>query len=71
MVLLLAIALTSSIPAHARLAQSAQATATIRVLSAVQIKFGSTGTDGMPPARDTVVKTADGTLQPAKLVEFQ
>jgi hypothetical protein len=70
MVLLLAIALTSSIPAHP-VGASAQATATIRVLSAVQIKFSSTGTDGVPPLRDATVRTADGTLQPAKLVEFQ
>jgi hypothetical protein len=70
MVLLLAAALVSSAPAHP-VAASAQATATIRVLSAVQIKFGSSGNDGVPPARDTVLKTADGNSQPAKLIEFQ
>jgi hypothetical protein len=70
MVLILAAALVSSPPAHAGGA-SAQATATIRVLRAVEIKFGSAVKDGAPPARDSVVRTADGTLQPAKLVEFQ
>jgi len=70
MVLFFAAVLASSAPAHP-VAASAQATATIRVLSAVQIKFGAAQNDGVPPARDTVVKTADGTLQPAKLIEFQ
>ncbi len=70
MVLLIAAVLASSAQAHP-VAASAQAMATIRVLSAVQIKFGEKQIDGVPPARDTVIKAADGGLQPAKLVEFQ
>jgi hypothetical protein len=70
MVLLFAAALVSSPPAHPA-AASAQATATIRVLTAVEVKFGSPASAGAPPARDTVLRAADGISQPAKLVEFQ
>lgn len=70
MLLLLATVLASSAPTHP-VGASAQATATIRVVSAVEIKFGSKQTVGVPPAQDTVIKGADGTSQPAKIVEFQ
>jgi hypothetical protein len=50
---------------------SAQATATIRVISGVRVSFSAeqSGSD-VPKARQTVVKTGDS-QQPAKLIEFQ
>jgi hypothetical protein len=50
---------------------SAQATATIRVITGVRVSFGTeqNGTD-VPKPRQTVVKTGDSQL-PAKLIEFQ
>jgi len=70
MVLLFAAALVSSAPAHP-VGASAPATATIRILTAVQINFGASGNEGVPAPRETILKTADGNAQPAKLVEFQ
>lgn len=70
MVLLLAAALVSSAPSHGASA-GVQATATIRILSAVQLKFDSPVNDGAPPARDSRIKAADGTVKQAKLIEFQ
>jgi len=48
-----------------------QATATIRVLSAVQLKLDGSSNPGAPPLRDSVIKAPDGTSRPAKLIEFQ
>jgi hypothetical protein len=48
-----------------------QATATIRVINAVELKLDGRANPDAPPARDSVIKAADGSSQPAKLIEFQ
>jgi hypothetical protein len=50
---------------------TAQATATIRIVAAVRLKFGAAVNPGAPPARDALLRLGDGTAQPAKLIEFQ
>jgi len=70
MLLLAATVLVVSPPSRPA-AAVAQATATIRVISAVRLKLdGSPNADG-PAARPTVLRFADGSHQPAKLIEFQ
>jgi hypothetical protein len=49
---------------------AAQATATIRVIRGVELRFGRDNPDA-PPARECVLKTADGSAHRAKLIEFQ
>jgi hypothetical protein len=49
----------------------AQATATIRVVAAVRLKLDGSDNPGAPPARNAVLRSSDGTAQPAKLIEFQ
>jgi hypothetical protein len=71
MIVILAAAALVSLPSEAApLRASVQATATIRVIRAVQLKFGAPNPDA-PPARECVLKTADGASQRAKLIEFQ
>jgi hypothetical protein len=48
-----------------------QATATIRIVSAVRLKLDSDTNPGAPQAHESVVKATDGSAQPAKLIEFQ
>ena len=45
--------------------------ARIRVLAAVRLKLGSNENPGAPRARDARLRLADGTTQPARLIEFQ
>lgn len=71
MVLLAAAALAATPPQPHPVSAVAQATATIRVISAVQLKLDGTSNPGAPPPRDSVVKAADGSVQRAKLIEFQ
>jgi hypothetical protein len=52
-------------------ASSAQATATIRVVRAVRLKLDAAVNPGAPDAHDAVLRLSDGTVQPAKLIEFQ
>ena len=66
----LAAAALASLPAQAPVRASAQATATIRVIRGVELKLGRDN-PGAPPARDHVLKTADGSSQHANLIEFQ
>ena len=58
-------------PAIMSAGASAQATATMRVISGVRVSFDArqSGTD-LPQTRQTVVKIGDS-QQPAKLIEFQ
>ena len=71
LMVILAAAALATFPPAPRASAVAQATATIRVISAVRIKLdGSTNADA-PPARDCVVKIGDGPARPAKLIEFQ
>jgi len=48
-----------------------QATATVRILSGVRLKLDSSSNAGAPPAHDSAVTAKDGTVQPARLIEFQ
>jgi hypothetical protein len=66
-----AAALASSQPVTHGLSATAQATATIRVMTAVRISFDAETNPGAPPARDAVLRSSDGSTQEAKLIEFQ
>jgi hypothetical protein len=68
---LLAAALATAPPHSAAISAVAQATATIRILTAVRLKLDEPNNPGAPTARDAVVRLSDGTAQPAKLIEFQ
>jgi hypothetical protein len=48
-----------------------QATATIRILTAVSVKLDASVNPGAPPVRDAVLKLSDGTTQSVRLIEFQ
>ena len=67
---ILAAAALASLPPSQPVRAAVQATATIRVIRGVQLKFGRDNPDA-PPARDCVLKTADGSSQRAKIIEFQ
>jgi hypothetical protein len=73
MVFLAAAALAATPPSPPRpVAAVAQATATIRVISAVRLKLdGAAPNPDAPAPRQSVVKTSDGSVQAAKLIEFQ
>jgi hypothetical protein len=64
----LATAQTPPVPAASA---TAQATATIRVIAAVRLKLDAAVNPGAPPAHDAVLRLAGGTIQRAKLIEFQ
>jgi len=73
MVLLVAAAVASAAPQTppgAPVGASAQARATIRIISGVQLHFGEERTTEGLLARDTIIRSAGGD-QPAKLIEFQ
>ena len=67
---ILAAAALASLPPSQPVRAAVQATATIRVIRGVQLKFGRDNPDA-PPARECVLKTADGSSQRAKIIEFQ
>ena len=70
---LLAAAIAATAPASSAPASSAvavQATATVRIISAVRLKLDSPTNSGAPPAHDSMVIT-NGSAQPARLIEFQ
>jgi hypothetical protein len=71
MVLLAAAILAVTPPPTPRFTASAQATATIRIVAAVSLKLGEANNPGAPVARESRIRLADGTRQPAKLIEFQ
>jgi hypothetical protein len=48
-----------------------QATATIRIISGVTLKLDASTNPDAPPSRDTVIRSADGSTAPARLIEFQ
>ena len=47
-----------------------EARATVRIISGVRLKLGSTTNSDAPPAHDSIV-TTNGAQQPARLIEFQ
>jgi len=60
---------TDSQPSPSAVTVSARAT--IRIVSGVTLKLGEAKNLGAPPTQDAVVHSADGTVVPAKLIEFQ
>jgi hypothetical protein len=71
MLLLLAAVAASAAPQRPQPpAAVVQATATVRIISAVRIKFDSPDNRETPPPHDSQV-TADGKVQPARLIEFE
>jgi hypothetical protein len=68
--LLLAAALMASPPPPPTPAV-AQATATDRVISAVRVRFDGSHNADAPGPRPAQVRSPDGTVQAAKLIEFQ
>ncbi|MFL6759810.1 hypothetical protein [Sphingomonas sp.] len=71
MFMLAAAVLATAAPHSAANSAVAQATATIRVVTAVRLKLGALNNPGAPSARNAVVRLNDGTAKPAKLIEFQ
>jgi deferrochelatase/peroxidase EfeB len=65
-----AVLASASIPPHAP-SLTVQATATIRIIASVRLKLDGSQSEGAPPPRNAVLRFADGTSQPAKLIEFQ
>ena len=63
-----AIAITQPAP---RVFAVAQATVTIRILTAATLKLDGSSNSNTPAAHSATVKAADGTRQPVKLIEFQ
>jgi hypothetical protein len=48
-----------------------QATATIRVISGVALKLDAPSNPGAPRSRNSLIRASDGSLTPAKLIEFE
>jgi hypothetical protein len=75
MLLIAAAAIAASSPQTApagAATASVQATATIRIVSAVRLSFGSENSSSdIPRPRRTNIVTSDGQEQPASLIEFQ
>lgn len=72
MLLLAALALAASPPAAPVRAAgaSARATASIRILSGVSIRWGEASPE-LPKLRQTFLRGAHGEVQPIRLVEFE
>jgi hypothetical protein len=70
MLLLVATALAASPPSRPASAV-VQATATVRVIAAVRLRLDGSSSSDAPPPRPATLRAADGTTQPAKLIEFQ
>jgi len=71
MFLLAAAALATAQTPPAAPSATAQATATIRIVTAVRLKLDAPVNPGAPPAHDAILRLGDGTTRPAKLIEFQ
>ena len=54
-----------------RTSASVQATVTIRIVKAVALKLDRSSNPDAPPARMSVVKSADGSILQLKAIEFQ
>ncbi|HYX45557.1 MAG TPA: hypothetical protein VE820_01850 [Sphingomicrobium sp.] len=71
MVLLILAANAATVPERAPSARAVvEAKATVRIISAVQLKLDSPVNPKAPLAHDSKV-TADGKVQPARLIEFE
>jgi hypothetical protein len=71
MMLLAAAALATTPPPGHPVAAVVQATATIRIVTAVRLKLDAPANDGAPPSRDSVIRLPDGSIEAARLIEFQ
>jgi len=71
MVLFAAAILATELPQSRPVAAVVQATATIRVVAAVRLRLDLDTNPGAPRARDSLVRSSDGSSQPARLIEFQ
>jgi hypothetical protein len=63
--------LASPTPTAHPVSATAQATATIRVVTAVRLKLDGSDNPGAPATRGTVLRFSDGTTLDAKLIEFE
>jgi hypothetical protein len=71
MLLLATAALLAASPSPATAGATVQARATVRIVSAVRLKFGGSDSgSGNPPPREAIVRTEAGP-QRAKLIEFE
>lgn len=68
---ILALAALTAVSPSSPTGIAVQARATIRVVSAVRLKFGAADNDGAPPSRSSVVRLADGSAQSIKVIDFQ
>jgi len=66
-----AVALATTQPSSHPVSATAQATATIRVITAVRLKLDGTDNPGAPPVRNAVLRSSDGSIHAARLIEFQ
>lgn len=48
-----------------------EARATVRILSATVIRFATEQEKGVPPPRAVVLRSADGSSEDARLIEFE
>jgi hypothetical protein len=71
MVVLAAVLLAATPPQPRPVGAAVQATATIRVIRAVHLKFGGARSGDAPAPRSSSVKGADGSVQTASLIEFE
>jgi hypothetical protein len=71
MLLIAATALAALTPPPRPVGAIAQATATIRIVTAVVLRLDGSPNEGAPSVRDSTLRGADGTTQQAKLIEFQ
>ena len=69
--LMLAAAALATVQAPPKMAATAQATATIRIVRAVRLRFDGSRSADAPAPHYTRIRAADGTSQAAKLIEFQ
>ena len=54
-----------------RTGASARATAMVRIVSAVRLKLDGSDNPHAPTARDSEIRSRDGTRERARLIEFQ
>jgi hypothetical protein len=69
MLLLAALALAAAAPQHS--GPVVQATASVRVISGSVLHFGQAHHEQGARMRDATVRSTDGTVQTARLVEFE
>jgi hypothetical protein len=71
MMFLITAAAIATVAPSAGTSPRVQATATIRVIRGVVVKLDGSSNPDAPSARDSLVKSADGSTQQLKLIEFQ